>query len=100
MPSLHVGWALWCAAAVVVTARSRWRHLAWLYPLATTADVISTGNHFVLDCVAGALLVTVMLWLTGPSRSQSRSEPRSLMAWTGRHDENLETRDRDGAEHR
>jgi PAP2 superfamily protein len=75
MPSLHVGWALWCAAAVVVTARSRWRHLAWLYPLATTADVISTGNHFVLDCVAGALLVTVMLWLTGPIDGQSVGSP-------------------------
>jgi DNA-binding MarR family transcriptional regulator len=60
---------------VVVTARSRWRHLAWLYPLATTADVISTGNHFVLDCVAGALLVTVMLWLTGPIDGQSVGSP-------------------------
>jgi PAP2 superfamily len=36
MPSLHVAWAAWCATAIVITTRSRWRHLAWLYPAATT----------------------------------------------------------------
>jgi hypothetical protein len=34
MPSLHVAWAAWCATAIVITARSRWRHLAWAYPAA------------------------------------------------------------------
>jgi hypothetical protein len=32
MPSLHAAWAAWCAAAVVVATRSRWRHLARFYP--------------------------------------------------------------------
>jgi hypothetical protein len=36
MPSLHVAWAVWCATAIVITTRSRWRHLAWLYPAAAT----------------------------------------------------------------
>ena len=35
MPSLHVAWAAWCATSIVITTRSRWRHLAWLYPAAT-----------------------------------------------------------------
>jgi PAP2 superfamily len=56
MPSLHVAWATWCALALVVTTRSRWRHLAWLYPLTTTAVVLVTANHYVLDVVVGALL--------------------------------------------
>jgi PAP2 superfamily len=30
MPSLHVAWAAWCATAIVITTRSRWRHLAWM----------------------------------------------------------------------
>lgn len=65
MPSLHVGWAVWCAFAVVATFRSRWRHLAWLYPLTTTVVVVATANHYLLDAVAGAAVVAVPLWLCG-----------------------------------
>jgi hypothetical protein len=53
MPSLHVAWAAWCALAIVSTSRSRWRHLAWLYPSATTLAVLATANHFLLDAVGG-----------------------------------------------
>ena len=59
MPSLHVAWAVWCAAAVVATSTSAWRHLAWIYPAATTLVVLATGNHFVLDAVAGAALAAL-----------------------------------------
>src|SRR5260370_1344756 len=59
MPSLHVAWAAWCAVAIVAAARGRWRHLAWLYPAATTFVVLATASHFVLDAAAG-LAVTVL----------------------------------------
>ena len=59
MPSLHVAWAAWCAAALVAATRGRWRHLAWLYPAATTVVVLATANHFVLDAAAG-LAVTAL----------------------------------------
>lgn len=65
MPSLHVGWALWCAAAIVLVCGSRWRHLAWLYPLGTTLVVVATANHYVLDAVGGALVVLVPMALCG-----------------------------------
>jgi PAP2 superfamily len=65
MPSLHVGWALWVALAVVRSWPSRWTALAWLYPVATTVVVLSTGNHYLLDAVAGAALVLVVDVLTG-----------------------------------
>lgn len=65
MPSLHVGWAVWCAVALVVVLRSPWRHLAWLYPLTTTWVVISTANHYVLDAIAGTVVVLLPLWLCG-----------------------------------
>ncbi len=65
MPSLHVGWAVWCAACVVTAFDSRWRHLAWCYPLATTFVVVATANHYVLDAVGGALVVAVPLYLCG-----------------------------------
>ncbi|MCW2544435.1 MAG: integral rane protein [Frankiales bacterium] len=57
MPSLHVGWALWCAVAIVLGCRSRWRHLAWLYPIGTALVVVATANHYILDAAAGALIV-------------------------------------------
>jgi hypothetical protein len=64
MPSLHVGWAI--LVAVVGTAASRHR-LRWLWPvhpLVTTFVVVSTGNHYWLDALAGALLVGGALMMT------------------------------------
>jgi len=58
MPSLHVAWAVWVALALYVAFKPNTaRALFYLYPLATTFVVIGTGNHFVTDAVAGALLV-------------------------------------------
>ena len=59
MPSLHVAWSAWCAAALVAATRGRRRHLAWLYPAATTLVVIATANHFLADAAAG-LAVTAL----------------------------------------
>jgi hypothetical protein len=72
MPSLHVGWAVWCAFAVVSTNRSPWRHLAWLYPLMTSFVVISTANHYVLDVVGGALLTAVCLIVARRDRAREQ----------------------------
>lgn len=60
LPSLHVGWAFW-VAAVIVSARgqSRLRHLAWLYPVATTLVVLATGNHYLIDAAAGATAIAL-----------------------------------------
>jgi hypothetical protein len=49
MPSLRVAWATRCAVAVITATRSRWRHLAWLYPSATVLVVLDSANHFLLD---------------------------------------------------
>jgi PAP2 superfamily len=73
MPSLHVGWAIWCAAAVVATTHSRWRHLAWLYPAATTFVVMATANHYLLDALAGAVLMAACLAVTYRVRGKPRS---------------------------
>jgi PAP2 superfamily len=73
MPSLHVAWAAWCAAAVATTTRGRRRHLAWLYPAATTLVVLASANHFLLD-VAGGLAVAGlgMLATSRPSHLLAR----------------------------
>jgi membrane-associated phospholipid phosphatase len=62
MPSLHVAWTTWCAFALWQLARSRHRRaawLAWLLPAAAVLDVLATGNHYLLDAVAGLGLVAV-----------------------------------------
>ncbi len=62
MPSVHVGWAILVAIAVIGTARTRWRWLILLYPALTTLVVIVTANHFWADgIVAAALLGLVLL---------------------------------------
>jgi hypothetical protein len=61
MPSVHVGWALLVAVAIIVTARSRWRWLAALYPVMTTLAVVVTANHFWLDGIVAALILTLVL---------------------------------------
>lgn len=59
MPSLHVGFAVWCAIVVVMLNTSPWRHLAWLYPMTTMFVVVGTANHYVLDGVAGTVLAFI-----------------------------------------
>ena len=54
MPSVHVGWALLVAIAVIGAAGSRWRWLALLYPVLTTLAVVVTANHFWLDGIVAA----------------------------------------------
>ncbi|MGW4686016.1 phosphatase PAP2 family protein [Streptomyces sp. NPDC004244] len=58
MPSLHVGWALWCGVLL-------WRHgrhpllraFGVAYPAVTVLVVMGTANHYFLDAVAGAAVM-------------------------------------------
>jgi MFS superfamily sulfate permease-like transporter len=77
MPSVHVGWALIVAIAVITASRSRWRWLAAGYPLLTLLSVTVTANHFWLDGIAAGLLVALVLAaqrLARPLRSGNSSE--------------------------
>ncbi|MFE4056325.1 phosphatase PAP2 family protein [Streptomyces sp. NPDC059096] len=68
MPSLHVGWALWCGVLLWKHARTplvRWLGLA--YPLLITVVVMGTANHYFLDAVAGAAVMGAGALLTGPA---------------------------------
>lgn len=80
MPSLHVGWAVWAAVTMAAAYPGRrWRALFALYPLATAAVVIGTANHYLLDCLAGALVVVSAVWLARAlerSRSSARCQSR------------------------
>jgi membrane-associated phospholipid phosphatase len=60
MPSLHVAWALWSAVGVwYLTRRVLIRALAAAYPILTCFVVLGTGNHYLVDVVAGAVTVAL-----------------------------------------
>ncbi|THA26713.1 phosphatase PAP2 family protein [Streptomyces sp. RKND-216] len=56
MPSMHIGWAVWCGITLAVLARPLWvRVLGVLYPVTTLVVIVATANHFWLDAVGGVL---------------------------------------------
>ena len=57
MPSLHFGWSLWCAVALVTYARSRTvRALGVVHSVITLFAIVITANHYLLDALGGALV--------------------------------------------
>ena len=66
MPSMHVGWAVWVSVVLAFLVRRTWAKIAvWGYAATTTVVVVLTGNHWVLDAVAGAALVLGCWWFAG-----------------------------------
>ena len=61
MPSLHFGWALIEAIAVVSVLRSRWRWLVIAHPVLMTLAIIATANHWWIDAAAAALIVAAAI---------------------------------------
>ncbi|MBV9292785.1 MAG: phosphatase PAP2 family protein [Frankiales bacterium] len=67
MPSLHVGWALWCGWQLIRHGEHLiTRVMGVLYPAVISIVVIATGNHYLLDAVAGiAVVVFAMVMVRG-----------------------------------
>ncbi|SDE74695.1 PAP2 superfamily protein [Blastococcus fimeti] len=60
MPSLHCAWAAWCGLVLVLLARRTWVRIAGaVYPFSTFFVVLGSGNHYLLDVVAGVLVLCV-----------------------------------------
>ena len=54
VPSLHAGFAVAVSAGLAAVAtRRRWRVLTWLWAPTVALAVVATGNHFIVDIVAG-----------------------------------------------
>ncbi|TVR71411.1 MAG: phosphatase PAP2 family protein [Sphaerobacteraceae bacterium] len=77
MPSLHVGFAVFVGIGVIAIGRQR-RHwiLGTIFPILMSLAVVGTGNHFVLDVVAGAALAFTT-WFLVPRLVTSIREWRS-----------------------
>ncbi|WP_405688400.1 phosphatase PAP2 family protein [Streptomyces sp. NBC_00057] len=54
MPSIHIGWSLWCGLTIFALASAPWaRILGLLYPAVTLLVIVATANHFWLDALGG-----------------------------------------------
>lgn len=68
MPSLHMAWAIWVGVAAVPQLRKRFSKIVFgAYPVLMCFAIVVTGNHFIIDAVAGAAVLAVaygicLLW--------------------------------------
>jgi membrane-associated phospholipid phosphatase len=80
MPSLHTAFAALVALYLGIQVTNRWRYLLALYPIAMGAVLVYTGEHYVLDVLAGlgyALVVHLLVTRWERSR-QGLREPSTL----------------------
>jgi hypothetical protein len=63
MPSMHVGWTLLLAIGLYGVARGVARIVVVAHPAIMTVAVVATGNHYLLDALAGATIALVALAL-------------------------------------
>ncbi len=60
-PSFHVGWTLLACLAVAASVDRRWVKVVAVIPAVLVGmSVVTTGNHYILDSVAGALIALVV----------------------------------------
>jgi len=85
MPSLHFGYALFVAVGLVLLTRSFWvRVLAVAYASFVVITVIVTGNHFILDILAGGFVIAIAYLFTLSGATVAMPETVAV-----RHDEEL-----------
>jgi len=85
MPSLHFGWALWCAIVIWhEIGGPRGRVLAVLYPALTLFAIVVTANHFFLDAAGGALILLgglqIVKWLERRRSNEFAAAPAQHFA--------------------
>jgi membrane-associated phospholipid phosphatase len=81
MPSVHMAWAVVAGAALIILAKPLWaKAIGLIYPVCMLIAVVVTGNHYLLDVVAGIVLVVMAYgaailldrWWHSPDRQMFR----------------------------
>jgi hypothetical protein len=83
MPSLHMAWAVWCSLVMWRLSSRAWvRCAAVLYPCVTCMAVLATGNHYLLDVLAGLATAALAALLVRAAEAawQARRALRPLRA--------------------
>lgn len=86
MPSFHVGWDLLVGIALVRESGRAWlRAVGRALPLLMVASVVITGNHYLLDAVAGDAIVlaslALALWWARRGRLDVGATARPTREW-------------------
>ncbi len=63
-PSLHLGFTVLVSAYFWGRAKLWVRVLLVAYPLAMAFALVYSGEHYIVDCIAGALLAIFVVWFT------------------------------------
>ena len=63
MPSLHFAWAVFFGVLFIRQRSKLLKAVGVLYPLITLAAIVATANHYLMDAVAGALLMALACWI-------------------------------------
>jgi hypothetical protein len=79
MPSLHFGWAMIEAMAVIAVLSSRWRWVILAHPALMALAIIATANHWWIDAAAAAVLIVGVIAI---SRLAHRSFGDRRWSWT------------------
>jgi len=65
VPSMHFGYALMVGVVTMLLARRVWvKALALTYPAIVFITIVGTANHFVLDALAGGVVLTAAFVIT------------------------------------
>jgi hypothetical protein len=96
MPSLHFGWAIVAAVAIVRYGRSPLRWIIVVHPMLTTAAIVMTANHYWLDALVSGAVIALLYGLASVGsrmhvgrrrrRQDSDGDPRDDALVDLRHD--------------
>ncbi|MBA4860260.1 phosphatase PAP2 family protein [Streptomyces sp. PSKA54] len=79
MPSMHIGWSVWCGLTIFALATVPWaRVLGLLYPVGTLVVIVATANHFWLDAVGG---IACLAFGYAVARAWYGALPHALPRW-------------------
>ena len=80
MPSMHVGWSLWCSVVILSLSRRRvLRAFGMVYPVITLLVIVGTANHYILDAVGGLSALAVGLTVQRVRSGQSAFAPPVML---------------------
>ncbi len=77
MPSMHAGWALFCALALGIGRVPGVRLALLSYPALVTVVIVGSGNHYLLDAVGGFVVVGLGLLVATAGTGETRSARRA-----------------------
>ncbi len=62
MPSLHAAYSMLFVLFTLRLFKSKWKYLAWIYPLLIWIGTIYQGEHYAVDAIVGIIYALLAYW--------------------------------------